>query len=99
MIVIQPSGDMSARTYTAPPPLKDLREAVGGPIESVPGWVMMGGKPCWTICNEEGKIEGLPFNAFAQHLWGRVASEYAHLDTLCGSVAILAGDEEFMDAL
>lgn len=99
MIVIYPDGSMSATAYDTAVTLKDLRGAVGGPIESVPGWDRMGGKPCWTICNEEGKIEGLPFNAFAQHLWGRVASEYANMDTLVGPIAILAGDQEFMDAL
>lgn len=39
--------------------LKDLQQAVGGSIEVVPAEL---GDDALVICNEEGKIMGLPYN-------------------------------------
>jgi len=99
MVVIRPDGFRSVTEYNSEIPLKDLREAVGGHIESVPGWDRIDGKPCWVICNEEGKLEGLEYNIYAQLMWAKAAPEYAHLDYLCGPVAILSGDDAFMESL
>ena len=99
MIVIHPSGKVDVTEYRSEPPLKDLKEAVGGHIESVPGWTSTGDVPCWVICNEEGKMEGLEVNLYAQFMWLKAAPEYAPHDMLCGPVAILSGDDAFMECL
>jgi hypothetical protein len=88
-----------AKEYSAAAPLKDLKEAVGGSIESVPYWTTMKGKPCWVICNEEGKLHGLPLNTAATMMWWSCAPQMRGVDMLHGPVAILTGDGEFMDAL
>lgn len=63
--------------------LKPLQEAVGGYIETV-HWYGMDGLVI--ICNEEGLINGLPFNTDIGGLW------------LFGTILIVGdGGEEFTD--
>lgn len=72
------------------PTLEEMQNIVGGPIEIVydDGKVQI-------ICNEEGKIRGLPYNEKATLLWWetlRVNSFYEHHnDVLVGDILILAG--------
>lgn len=63
--------------------LKPLQEAVGGLIEVVPSTQ----KGLSVVCNEEGKIIGLPINykATILHRFGT--------DPLCGDVVILQTDK------
>ena len=65
--------------------LKNLQNTVGGPIETVPV-----GTSAVLICNEEGKIKGLPVN-FRM-------GEPPFADIICGDVAVVGVDgEEFGD--
>lgn len=63
--------------------LKPLQKAVGGLIEIVPSTQ----KGLSVVCNEEGKIIGLPINykATVLHRFGT--------DPLCGDVVILQTDK------
>ena len=76
-----------------------LQELVGGFIEPVPLWKQMpDGRACWVLCNEEGKIRNLPLNVAATDAWYSAAKINVG-DTLLGTVVVVFGDEEFMEAL
>jgi hypothetical protein len=102
MYVITPDGEISeAGYYNTVPPLKELRQAVGGSIESVPYWTEWNGQPCWAICNTDGKD---PHNyqnpnPLATGMWYMVAPQMEGVDYLHGPVAILTGDDEWMEKL
>ena len=99
MIVIQPSGEVTKRTYiNREIPLADLNKAVGGYIEHVPLFDTYEGKDCIVFCNEYGKIQNLPYNKPATDLWRQVSMQEIP-DHLVGSIAIITGDREFMDNL
>ena len=111
MTVIEP-GSVSVTQLTAPPDLEALQKAVGGWIECVPwfnwfieleseSWV-----PCLALCNEEGKLEGLPYNEVATMAWaaaimhGQKSGRLSGFsDRLVGNVVVLTGDREFMESL
>lgn len=83
-----------------------LREAVGGDLEIVPGFNRFRGLPCWALCDEHGKLEGLPVNMIATELWDQAVdgqlydgSRRKYLDYLVGPVVVIIGDEEFMAEL
>jgi hypothetical protein len=94
---------------TAPPELQLLQAAVGdGYIEHVPYFETINWEGedhiCVALCNEDGKRLQLAMNHTATDLWDRslqrnrkVAS--ASPDYLVGSVVVLFGDPEFMEAL
>jgi hypothetical protein len=77
MYVIHPeSGRVPTVTgYREPPGLKELQEAVGGYIETVPHLTTIRTLEdkkyvsCIAYCNEEGKLEQLPYNARATLAW------------------------------
>jgi hypothetical protein len=99
-MVIIPANDHEPfviREFTAPPELKFLNAAVGGPIESVPYFSRYGQHACWAICNEEGKSRGKPLNQRADVLWHNQFRN--NPDHLVGDVAVLYGDEDFMSSL
>ena len=64
---------------------------------------------CFALCNANGKYKGLPMNDLATIAWkealyraidaGLWRSEVMPTDLLVGTVAVLFGDREFMDAL
>jgi hypothetical protein len=75
-IIYRPGAAMPEETFLAVrPPLGFLNKAVGGYIEAVPGFnsICQDGRavPCVAFCNEEGKLQGLPFNNSATALWDR----------------------------
>lgn len=100
--IIRTNGTFDTQHVEDAAPVGALRAAVGGPIESVPYFDRYQGKRCVAFCHEEGKLEGLPPNYNAQALW-REVSALAHVaalgDQLAGDIAIVQGDEEFMEAL
>ncbi len=65
--------------------LQEAQDLVGGLIEVFPlgdGRIM--------ICNEEGKLEGLPVNVEATILWRRT---YGPVDTIVGDVFVCKNSE------
>lgn len=91
-----------------------LQEAVGGYVEVVPyftGFPDETGalQPCVAMCNEEGKLRGLPINQAATELWHQQLRSNppalgmplagAKLDVLVGNVLVIMGDDEFMAEL
>jgi hypothetical protein len=101
--------------YTAPIPLADLQAAVGGFIEAVPYWdrFEVDGEVVRAViwCNEEGKLTGLPRNVYMTDLWEKhlqtqgmsrfrsSGDPRTEADFLVGSIAVVTGDDEFMDEL
>lgn len=94
--------------FASPPTLEFLQEAVGGYIEAVPhfdqirhGEVI---ERCIVYCNENGKLDGLPFNAAATEAWDQAIPPSLSLrspdggwkDYLVGPVLVLFGDRQFM---
>jgi hypothetical protein len=77
MYVIRPNESTDVTGWHEPPNLKVLQQAVGGYIETVPWlttvWAGEDGKfvSCIAYCNEEGKLERLPYNAQATLVWDR----------------------------
>lgn len=95
-IVIKTDGETERHEFDAAPSLEWLQAAVGGYIEKVPMFLvyMDGAVPhnCVAYCNEEGKIQNLPFNPLASRMWAAGAG----IDVLVGDIVILFGDAAFM---
>ena len=72
------------RDGSDPPTLAQLQEAVGGYIELV----HCGDKQM--VCNEDGKVHGLPINPEATQLALREGGSRRD-DCICGSVVVLEG--------
>lgn len=94
LTIIRPNGQREEATFTQALPLEALQTAVGGFIEIVPHFNTFEGKRAVAFCNEEGKLHGLQHNTHATRLWLN-----RHGDYLVGSIAIITGDAEFMEAL
>jgi len=57
---------------------------------------------CVAFCDEHGKLDNLPTNVRATELWKAAlirADSHRLDDVLCGPVAVVYGDAEFMAAL
>jgi hypothetical protein len=82
-IIIKTDGSEEEFLLPKTNQLKPLQEAVGGLIEVVPSTH----KGLSVVCNEEGKLIGLPINykATVLHRFGT--------DPLCGDVVILRTDK------
>jgi len=86
--------------------LEQLREAIGGGyIELIPFFNNIEGTDgliirCVAFCDEDGKLKKLRFNEIATSLWRNAIRRNGHQsnDVLCGPVAIVFGDKEFMEA-
>ena len=107
MYLITPYGEITEHKLEKRPNLKQMQDAVGGHIESVPAmeWFYPPSAtepvPCWAIVNEEGKLEGLPVNVLATIAWDRALRRDCdrgfgdpgiRFDVLCGVVAVFTGD-------
>lgn len=81
--------------------LQELRWAVGGPFEVIPGFDYYNGIECVAFCNEEGKLKGLPLNYNGTKAWRAALKikEQSTTDNLAGNIAIVYGDKEFMEAI
>jgi hypothetical protein len=91
-----------------PPTLDLLKDAIGGGyVEVVPGWdriVHAGDRhQCVAFCDEDGKRKQLPMNMMATMLWDKCMRQACGIgcgpDYLSGQIAVVYGDEEFMEAL
>lgn len=116
MIVYYPGEppELKVTEYSAPIPLEDLQQAVGGDIETVPYWdsfpTLDGGpiSPAVVWCHGTGKLEGLPRNRYMTDLWekhlqgkgmSRFDKQGKELDFLVGKIVVTTGDAEFMAEL
>lgn len=102
ILAVNTDGTMSTRVVSDPGVLIHLRAIVGGHIEIVPGWdhILLDGvrRSCVAFCNEEGKLLDLPINHRATDMWyGCLGGPVA--DYLCGNIAVVWGDAEFMREL
>lgn len=106
MLTLRADGGLDIKEYMgATPTLKEMQEAVGGYLETVPHWEQwMRNERTLDVavfCNEEGKLMQLPVNEFATKEWQAEQSRYGHVldDVLVGNVIVLYGDAAFMRAL
>lgn len=101
--VIHPDGSTTKTHCMAKPHLRQLQDAVGGMIQLLPGFENFQGQPCVAFCNEEFLFERLPFNFMATMMWRRCFEADTRVDVqelmLCGPVAVVTGDNEFLEAL
>lgn len=67
LLILFPNG--SRQAYFTRPELGSLQAAVGGTIETIPGFKKYEGKRCTAYCHEEGKIRGQEFNLQATGAW------------------------------
>ena len=77
-----------------PMSLKEMQDAVGGQIE-----IAYDDGQTQIVCNEEGKMMGLPENEEATDLWNEqieqndaYSPDYVNSDYLAGDVLVLTGD-------
>ncbi len=102
LIAIHPDGKIEKKEITKIPGLQDLKDIVGGWLETVPYFTTYEGNPCIAFCNEEGKLPhfDLPFNATATRLWAKsVISSTGQTrinDHLVGSIAVIVGPKSFL---
>jgi uncharacterized protein DUF3846 len=100
LIVIKPNAWCSMRPLDGPPELQELQEAVQGYLEAVPGFTAFCGQPCVAFCNEEGKLQELPFNPLATLHWAMAVGEENLIDdVLVGPVVIITGPHAFLERL
>lgn len=111
MLVINPEGAITRTDTDDPDILERSQKAVGGWIEKVPGFNSIlydrEVRKCVALCNEEGKLDELPRNTVANRYWTEALKRDFGLhgltspdpDFLVGSIVIVFGDEEFMEAL
>ena len=115
IITLPCSGNRLATPIDRLPTLDPLRVAVGvRDIELVPGFdtIEHGGSvmPCVAFCEEDAKLKRRPINKDATILWDAALlragypgllkpGEKRIADMLCGQVAVVFGDPEFMAAL
>lgn len=113
ILSIKVTGTETIREIDGEPTLELLKEAIGGGyLEIVPGFnrYKHNGEAhdCVAFCDEEGKLEGMSYNADATRYWQQALLAQGHpglvkrgvmLDYLVGTIAIVWGDDEFMEAL
>jgi|KBSMisStandDraft_5_1062788.scaffolds.fasta_scaffold01329_28 hypothetical protein len=96
------------REIDGSPTLDVLKAGIGGGhIEIVPYFntIQHGKKQhrCVAFCDENGKLTGLPMNMPATKLWDNAMRKAvgcgASPDFLVGDIAVVFGDEAFMEAL
>ena len=90
-MVISPAGHIELIDLSSGS-LEKMQAAVGGWVQAIElsNELMM-----W--CNEEGKMNGLEHNPFAQHLWDRAFG--AGTDYIVGTVVITGGSDDEGDTI
>lgn len=97
---IKADGTVEYLALDRPAALEELQAAVGGNLELVPLFDYYRGDECVVFCNEEGKLHGLPVNTRATEDWNlNLGIGNSLVDVLCGDVAVVQGDDEFMAEL
>ena len=107
LMIVRADGTTKTDTLRRVPSLRELQAMVGGPIEVVPhvDLVSVGESShdrktrIVALCNEEGKLLGLPINQLATDMWRRSQRGFQIDDVLVGSVVFIWGDQSFMDQL
>jgi hypothetical protein len=101
LTIVHPDGRFEDEQLISAPSLARLQAIVGGFIEKVPDFEVINGVRCEVLCNEEGKLRGLPRNPVATSLWAEAAgiAPGRMPDELVGAVVILTGDDEFLGSL
>jgi hypothetical protein len=92
--VMSPEGEISKFEYNEVPSLGMFRAWLDGHLEVVPYWEKFNGKKCVVFCNEEGKLERLPVNDYADHMWKMSLYPHTINDTLVGNVVIVQADTD-----
>jgi len=113
LLVFEPHALPQVREFSQPPSLEEVQAVIGGDLQVVPGFrtIRYGNMvmDCVALCDANGKRKGLAMNHLATIAWkealrraveaGLWRSEVTPTDPLVGSVAVLFGGPEFMDAL
>lgn len=96
LIVIKSTGEIIRQPIDKTPSLGTLQNAVGGYIQMLPLFETFEGEDCVAFCNEEGKLEGLPYNEAATKFW-TLAADIVLDDFLVGDIVIVTGKEALED--
>ena len=97
--IIKTNGEVISTEITKSPGFEAFQKIVGGNIELIGGFETYEGKPAGlALCNEEGKLKGLPINQKATRAW-RDALGFDPGDILVGDVVIITGDDELLETL
>jgi len=113
LLVFQPHALPHVREFLQPPSQEEVQAVVGGDLQAVPGFrsIRYGNMvmDCIALCDANGNLENLAINNLATIAWkealrravdaGLWRSELMPTGPLVGTVAVLFGDREFMDAL
>lgn len=114
IITVPVVGPLKVLKVEEEPTGEMIRQAIGGGwMELVPYFnsfeIDTGDvRACVAFCDEEGKIKMLPKNPRANRAWERALLQQKRTlkdrngkpyDFLCGDVAVVFGDKQFMDAL
>lgn len=98
--IMHPDGRVVHTTQPKAPDLKQLQEAVGGYIETIPHWSKIQSGGVWHTrgkgyCNEDGIMKGLRYNKHATTQWrAAVPSGDPQRMTLLGTVVFYAKAKE-----
>jgi len=96
-IVIKSTGEVIRKDLEKLPTLDELQKVVGGYIELIPHFETYLGEKCIALCNEDGKLNNLPFNSTATVAWIKnSSSDFIIDDMLVGDVVIIIGDKKFL---
>jgi hypothetical protein len=83
VLIVRPSGHLELMLWERSNLLRSFQASVGGYIEAIGG-------PGWSAyCNEEGKLQNLPFNPQAQLLAEGHGWTPLPFDTLVGTVVFV----------
>jgi hypothetical protein len=108
IVIFKPDSVEPEVREISEPTLELLKDAIGGGyLEIVPRWnkIAHAGDHhrCVAFCDEEGKLKQLPMNMMATRLWDKCMRQAYGTgcapDYLAGQIAVVYGDEEFMEAL
>jgi hypothetical protein len=114
LISIGVSGSRLVRPRGGRPTEQWLRAGIdGGRAVLVPGFTTIKHegrlRRCVVFCDDAGKERAMPINLAATKLWDEALRRNGHLglfrpgkataDVLVGPVAIVVGDDDFLDAL
>ena len=83
ILKLSTDGHITREPFNADKSLESLQSIVGGYIEAFP---LNGFDEFDFYCNEEGKLEGLPFNP--------IMLGVCDYDIICGNVAVCKHDDE-----
>jgi len=101
LVTISVDGGIKREEIEGSPPIEQLNEIVGGPIELVPLFNTYERLPCVAFCNEEGKLPPtvLEDNITAHLLWEQAVGRKIVEDRLVGPIAIIVGPPSFLSTL